>query len=151
GIAAGDRVALFLPNIPEFAVSYYAAQRLGAVPVSISSAFRTAEVEYLLQDSGAKAIFTTAELAGFVPKKGCPALEHRVVVDAPAGASGGSGESLADWTSGRPTRFEPVERAPDDPAALLYSSGTRSEEHTSELQSRENLVCRLLLEKKKRQ
>jgi len=124
GIAAGDRVALFLPNIPEFAVSYYAAQRLGAVPVSISSAFRTAEVEYLLQDSGAKAIFTTAELAGFVPKKGCPALEHRVVVDAPAGASGGSGESLADWTSGRPTRFEPVERAPDDPAALLYSSGT---------------------------
>src|SRR5690606_39816904 len=31
------------------------------------------------------------------------------------------------------------------------SSGTRSEEHTSELQSRENLVCRLLLEKKKHQ
>src|SRR5690606_41284538 len=30
-----------------------------------------------------------------------------------------------------------------------YKTGTRSEEHTSELQSRENLVCRLLLEKKK--
>src|SRR5690606_39993359 len=34
----------------------------------------------------------------------------------------------------------------DDHAAALY----RSEEHTSELQSRENLVCRLLLEKKKK-
>src|SRR5690606_40324946 len=34
-------------------------------------------------------------------------------------------------------------------AAQLVSSRNRSEEHTSELQSRENLVCRLLLEKKK--
>src|SRR5690606_41268761 len=46
------------------------------------------------------------------------------------------------------------------PGALLYDTedirpyecdGLRSEEHTSELQSRENLVCRLLLEKKKKQ
>src|SRR5690606_7098462 len=122
GIAAGDRVALFLPNIPEFAVAYYAAQRLGAVPVSISSAFRTAEVEYLLQDSGARAVFTTAELAGFVPRAGCPVLEHRVLVDAPAGAPGADG--LEDWTGGWHTGLEPVDRAPDDPAALLYSSGT---------------------------
>src|SRR5690606_39802996 len=35
------------------------------------------------------------------------------------------------------------------PAATMISSACRSEEHTSELQSRENLVCRLLLEKKK--
>src|SRR5690606_39531328 len=34
-------------------------------------------------------------------------------------------------------------------AALAAAAGARSEEHTSELQSRENLVCRLLLEKKK--
>src|SRR5690606_40293758 len=38
------------------------------------------------------------------------------------------------------------------PAILQANSGcSRSEEHTSELQSRENLVCRLLLEKKKKQ
>src|SRR5690606_40624589 len=35
-------------------------------------------------------------------------------------------------------------------ATLAMAFGTRSEEHTSELQSRENLVCRLLLEKKKK-
>src|SRR5690606_41763684 len=35
------------------------------------------------------------------------------------------------------------------PNRLCFGDSTRSEEHTSELQSRENLVCRLLLEKKK--
>src|SRR2546430_8847503 len=35
------------------------------------------------------------------------------------------------------------------PGATVLASGTRSEEHTSELQSQSNLVCRLLLEKKK--
>src|SRR5690606_40833988 len=35
-------------------------------------------------------------------------------------------------------------------SAIFYSIYSRSEEHTSELQSRENLVCRLLLEKKKK-
>src|SRR5690606_39099096 len=37
-----------------------------------------------------------------------------------------------------------------DPISTGYSRAVRSEEHTSELQSRENLVCRLLLEKKKK-
>src|SRR5690606_41017948 len=49
--------------------------------------------------------------------------------------------------------FEPISDNPqpaaDQLATIIYTSGTRSEEHTSELQSRENLVCRLLLENKK--
>src|SRR5215475_15816772 len=57
----------------------------------------------------------------------------------------------------------PIGREPRPPAARSYSrfeyprptssarASARSEEHTSELQSRENLVCRLLLEKKKKQ
>ncbi|NLD69865.1 MAG: long-chain fatty acid--CoA ligase [Limnobacter sp.] len=149
GIEAGDRVALFLPNVPEFAVVYYAAQRIGAVPVSINAIFRSAEVEYLVNDSGARVVFTMPDLAGFVVRERCPSLEYVVVVDgpsvAPAGApapasaasaapvaspadgSAGSAagtEPLSAWIEGRPERFEPVERAPDDPAALLYSSGT---------------------------
>src|SRR5690606_40206710 len=40
--------------------------------------------------------------------------------------------------------------SPPPPAALCRALADRSEEHTSELQSRENLVCRLLLEKKKK-
>src|SRR3712207_6873121 len=60
---------------------------------------------------------------------------------------------------GRPTRArrrvpERLPPAPPDPARvrtyeqMFIASGTRSEEHTSELQSRQYLVCRLLLEKK---
>src|SRR2546429_9802562 len=42
-------------------------------------------------------------------------------------------------------------RQPDDGVVLLFQRGAiRSEEHTSELQSRLHLVCRLLLEKKKK-
>src|SRR5690606_39737770 len=50
-------------------------------------------------------------------------------------------------TAGSPTVPGQPSRAHPAPAR---SAGTRSEEHTSELQSRENLVCRLLLEKKTR-
>src|SRR5215475_15670356 len=44
----------------------------------------------------------------------------------------------------------PAPAAADGPHRPRWSVGPRSEEHTSELQSRENLVCRLLLEKKKK-
>lgn len=127
GVGAGDRVALYLPNVPEFAVVYYAAQLVGAIAVSINAIFKTAEVEYLLTDSGASVVFTVAELAGFVPRDRCPALRHVVACDAPAGGRNGGTEALADWFAALPAgadRFEPVERGPDDAAALLYSSGT---------------------------
>src|SRR2546422_1064396 len=54
-------------------------------------------------------------------------------------SGGGSGRALGEWFSEAESRF---------PAAT--GLGNRSEEHTSELQSRLHLVCRLLLEKKKR-
>jgi len=121
GIVAGDRVALYLPNIPEFATTYYAAQKIGAIPVSINAIFRTGEVEYLLNDSGSVLVFTVAELVPFVPRESCPALKHVVVCE---GEPSGGAPTLAQWCAGRPERFDPVERAADDPAALLYSSGT---------------------------
>src|SRR5690606_748200 len=117
GIGAGDRVALYLPNIPEFATTYYAAQKIGAIPVAINAIFRTGEVEYLLNDSGAVLVFTVAELVPFVPRASCPALKHVVVCE---GEAGDGAATLEQWCAGRPDRFEPVERAADDPAALLY-------------------------------
>jgi len=113
GVGAGDRVALYLPNVPEFAIAYYAAQRLGAITVSINAIFRSAEVEHLLVDSGACVVFTLAEIAGFVPRERCPALRHVVMLD--------------DWLAAVPADagvVAPVERRAQDPAALLYSSGT---------------------------
>ncbi len=123
GIAKGDRVAIYLPNVPEFAISYYAIQKLGAIAVSINSIFKTEEVRFLLDDSGARAVVTVDELAGFVPDD-CAALAHRIVV----GANGDSGFDA--WLRrgaellGEGGAFAAVDCEPDDPAALLYSSGT---------------------------
>src|SRR5690554_7283140 len=54
-------------------------------------------------------------------------------------AEGGAG--VPEWLSTHPS--------PDNRIEYFYNQSTRSEEHTSELQSRPHLVCRLLLEKKK--
>jgi len=121
GIAAGDRVALYLPNLPAFVVAYYATQKLGAVPVTINAILKTEEVRYLLDDSGAAAIFTVADLTCYVPEN-CTALRLRITVDDAAPPAG--------WVALREVRdahadgFAAVERAADDVAALLYSSGT---------------------------
>ena len=49
GIKRGDRVALFLPNIPEFVIAYLGILKIGAIAVSINVMLKTAEVSYILQ------------------------------------------------------------------------------------------------------
>src|SRR3712207_8775710 len=70
-----------------------------------------------------------------------------------SGLSGCRERSLEAYSSQHPQRVvaHPVQRVPDRPdhAGLEILPPARSEEHTSELQSRQYLVCRLLLEKKK--
>ena len=121
GIAVGDRVALYLPNVPEFAVAYYAAQKLGAVPVSINAILKTEEVRYLLNDSGAVAVLTMSELTRYVPAD-CAALRLRIVVDEAVMPAGWV--ALGDLLGRGSESFDSVQRASEDVAALLYSSGT---------------------------
>ena len=45
GLEKGDRVGLFLPNIPSFVIGYYAAQKLGAIVVSVNSMSKKREVQ----------------------------------------------------------------------------------------------------------
>ena len=54
---AGDRIAIWLPNCPEWAVLQYAAALLGLVIVPINLRYRAAEAESALRSSGAKALF----------------------------------------------------------------------------------------------
>jgi long-chain acyl-CoA synthetase len=62
GIAPGDRIALFLQNDPEYAISELAAWKLGAVVVSINPMLRDAELEHILVDSGAIVLVALADL-----------------------------------------------------------------------------------------
>ncbi len=122
GVAAGDRIALFLPNLPEFAVAYLAAQKVGAVAVSVNALLKTDELRYVLGDSGAGVVFTTAALLPEVaPLRGELATLRELVVC----EGGAEGErTLDELCAGRPDRYRAREMERDDPAAILYTSGT---------------------------
>ena len=60
GIGAGDVVAVQLPNTPEFLLVHLAAARLGAVMCTVHMPYRGAEIEAILEHSGAKLFFTGA-------------------------------------------------------------------------------------------
>ncbi len=81
GIAAGDRVAMMLPNIPEFVFSFYGIQKLGAVAVPFNTLYKGREIIHILNDSGAKAIITLTNSANLFNeiREDCPALEHVIV------------------------------------------------------------------------
>jgi len=68
GVAKGDRVALCLPNIPQFIIAYFGALKAGAVLTTISPLHREREVEYQLCNSGAQTIVTLDALYTNVEK-----------------------------------------------------------------------------------
>jgi long-chain acyl-CoA synthetase len=55
-VKKGSRVALFLPNIPQFVIAFFGALKAGAIVTAISPLYREREVEYQLRDSGSEII-----------------------------------------------------------------------------------------------
>jgi long-chain acyl-CoA synthetase len=55
-VKKGDKVAIFLPNIPQFIISYYGTLRIGAVETAVSPLYKEREVEHQLNDSEAETI-----------------------------------------------------------------------------------------------
>ena len=62
GTRLGDRIAIFMPNRPEWIAIYYGIIRLGAVAVCVSSAYKQKEAEHLLNDSQSSLLITCDEL-----------------------------------------------------------------------------------------
>jgi len=62
GIGRGDRVAVYLPNCPQFHVAFYGILKLGAVHVPVSPLAKSAELEYQLSDAGATAVLALDQL-----------------------------------------------------------------------------------------
>jgi long-chain acyl-CoA synthetase len=120
GVQRGDRVALYLPNIPEFAVCYLAVLKAGAVAVSINALFKSEEIMYIVNDSAAVVLFTVADLLPNVPRADCPSLGHIVVC---AGDAQGHA-ALDDWLSKGASDGRAADMSVDEPAVLLYTSGT---------------------------
>ena len=81
GLLRADRVAIFLPNIPEFIVSYYAIEKLGAVAVSLNVMLKRNEVEFILRDCGARVLIAMPQFLEEVPEN-ISSLEAIVTVGA---------------------------------------------------------------------
>ncbi len=76
GITAGDSVALFLPNCPQFTIAFLAVLRIGAVHCPISPMAKGEELQHELRDCGAKAIVALQSLLPLVAI--CENLDLRV-------------------------------------------------------------------------
>ncbi|OGP55910.1 MAG: acyl-CoA synthetase [Deltaproteobacteria bacterium RBG_13_52_11] len=78
GIEQGDRVAIMLPNTPEFAYSFFACQKLGAVAVPFNTMYKGGEILHILHDCEAKAIITLNSTVPLINeiKPELPLLQH---------------------------------------------------------------------------
>jgi long-chain acyl-CoA synthetase len=121
-LQTGDRVALFLPNIPEFVISYYAVVRLGGIAVSLNTMFKRDEVNFILNDSGAKLLITTPNLLEQVPEaKAIPSVK---TILSTAAADREGVRSLSDAIASTPGTSPRANLGEHDGAAILYTSGT---------------------------
>ena len=123
GLAVGDRIALQLGNIPEFAVAYFGALRAGLVVVPINTAYTQDELRHILGDVGARAFVTTAagEATSLLLQAELSELEHVVIVDVTTAATGALAfdELLASATD----QVDPTTGG-EDLAVVIYTSGT---------------------------
>lgn len=81
GLGKGDRVALMLPNVPEFVYAFFGAQRLGCVTVPFNTMYKGGEVAHILSDSRARAVVALANFAPLMNEilPDLPELEHVIL------------------------------------------------------------------------
>ena len=128
GIGKGDRVGIWAPNVPEWVLVQYATAKIGAILVNINPAYRTHELEYVLNQSGIRTLiaipqFKTSDYAAMISevRPQCPALRDVILI----------GE--AEWAdlvaAGRAADPAPLAEigatlSSDDPINIQYTSGT---------------------------
>jgi long-chain acyl-CoA synthetase len=134
GIAKGDRVGIMLPNCPPYVIGVFAVLRLGAIVVNVNPSFTPPEIEFIVRDSGLKALLTLDRLAPTAAAfRSTTSLDLVVVTSlaeysseaAPPAPSSGA-LRLAELIAG--TTEVDLPRVPIDPdddvAVLQYTGGT---------------------------
>ncbi|MFD4506404.1 long-chain fatty acid--CoA ligase [Streptomyces sp. NPDC058457] len=124
GVQPGDRVALMLPNVPEFAVVYYGVLRAGGTVVPMNPLLKSREVAYYLGDSGARLLFAWHDFADEA-HTGAREADAEVLVVRP-----GALDELLEPAS---PLDDLTERHDDDTAVILYTSGTTGQPKGAEL------------------
>jgi fatty-acyl-CoA synthase len=126
GIAKGDRVGIWAPNCAEWILTQYATAKIGAILVNINPAYRTRELEFVLNQSGSTLLVAaeklkTSDYAGMIAevRPRCPALATVVLLGSP------QWQALLE-TGRRLDRgaLDAIELDTDDPINIQYTSGT---------------------------
>ena len=112
GIAPGDRVAIFMKNVPEYLIVLYGIWLAGAVAVPINAKLHGREAAWIIENAGAGMSLTSPGLSEDLSEAG--AVGEMVCISSQAYAAIAGAAALA----------EPVGRAADDLAWLFYTSGT---------------------------
>jgi len=128
GVAAGDVVAVQLPNIPELVVAYLAICRLGAVMTTVHMPYRGSEFETLLTHSRARALVCLDEAKDWSPagaaialRATIPTLQSVIALGAPINGA----LSFAEVAAAPAAEIRDLPGpAAGDPFLLLYTSGT---------------------------
>ena len=136
GIAPGDRVALTMPNTPEFAIAYYGILKAGAAVVPLNVLLKAPEISYYLNDSGARIAIAASSFAGEVlggraGATGC--AEVWIAGDYPEAGSAPDVRALAGVVAGEGSSRDCEPTMPDDTAVVLYTSGTTGRPKGAEL------------------
>ncbi|MFL5705715.1 MAG: long-chain-fatty-acid--CoA ligase [Ktedonobacteraceae bacterium] len=135
GIQKGDRVIVMMVNCPEVIISYQAIARAGAVIIPVMPLLKAPEVQYIAENSAAKAIITSPILLPLL--RGALAdittMQHIICTgDTPESGTAHTGPSIHAYrdvvnsgVEGAEDFLKPVQDvSPDDVAVILYTSGT---------------------------
>jgi long-chain acyl-CoA synthetase len=142
GIRRGDRVGVFLQNVPQYPIGVLAIWKLGAIVVALSPMLKAQELQYQLTDSGSRALIghgdliaeidpqarTTMDLCAVLTTSeldylGDHPIPRPLVKSKRVAISGGEDfVALVEAYAGR--RPSPVELRGDDVAMIVYTSGT---------------------------
>ncbi len=130
GIGKGDRVALWAPNLPEWILSMLALARVGALMVPIDPGAGSENIGYILKQSESRGVILSGASRGKIFREVQPGLpDLKVVISMEESSLDGA----ISWAQLKDTgadidqkELEKVEKAqrPDDPIAIMYTSGT---------------------------
>jgi long-chain acyl-CoA synthetase len=167
GLARGDRVAVMMPNVPQYPVAVAAILRAGLVVVNVNPLYTPRELEHQLKDSGAKAIVilenfaatlqqvidnvptkkvvlaAMGDMLGFLKGAIVNHVVRRVKKMVPAYALPGAIRFNDVLSRGRRMSYTAPQVGPDDIAVLQYTGGTTGVSKGAVLLHR-NLVANIL-------
>ncbi len=124
GVQRGERVALLLPNCPQFVISYLAITALGAVAVPVHCQLSVAEAAYILNHAQVQALISLAQFDPIIAqlRQEVPGLANLLISGQSALDDAANLEHLISAHGDRADLADAAQR--DGAAVLIYTSGT---------------------------